>query len=380
MNDFAKRISGKSLYSSPYTFHRFLEEDPRLTDESFPYIQIELSNGNMRDQIRELYRKSMVKEKRAVYPNDLTKLLNTYTIDQLFEQERITFYQWSFERQKNTNFLNNQFVHYRCFELLFNDYSDRRNSMFSDKVDQINQCYSDQGIDLRLTDSQFLKYGLLSLGRDMELLAIDNPRIYDKRVNTTFFIRNVSRELAELLDNWISKNYVSAVSFRMDNEWMIENRFDKQVLLEEVERGKVFSFEGLGKVSITKLYSVHMDTLWVTIDESNITFEEIPMDFDTTEEHIVTQVVHLEYGQESGDFYINHIDHEYIFYTVEEFAIRQSNPKQKGEGAKRLKSFKVDDSRIPFYIEEQFTLYRILDQYFTNKELLKEYFEQVIDA
>ena len=52
------------------------------------------------------------------------------------------------------------------------------------------------------------------------------------------------------------------------------------MLLEEIEFGKAFSLIELGEIKLTKLYSESLeDTLWVNIDNANITFEELCDDF-----------------------------------------------------------------------------------------------------
>jgi ribosomal protein S18 len=94
---------------------------------------------------------------------------------------------------------------------------------------------------------------------------------------------------------------------------------------------------------------------------------------------IVTQVVHLEYELigESNQ-HILHIDHEYIFYTEPEFYVRLNDHKQKGNFKKRHKTFKIDNSKIPFVLDGVFILYYVISKYFKNKELLKEYFSNVL--
>ena len=106
---------------------------------------------------------------------------------------------------------------------------------------------------------------------------------------------------------------------------------------------------------------------------------------------MVTQVVHLEYQCKAQDAYITHLDHEYIFYTLEEYERRMKDNLQKGSGLTRLKSFKIDHSCIPFkykvevkrrdengeelLIEYVQILSYILEIYFKHKDLLKEYFQ-----
>ncbi len=57
---------------------------------------------------------------------------------------------------------------------------------------------------------------------------------------------------------------------------------------------------------------------------------------------IITQVLHLEYTV-LAEAVITHIDHEYIFYSEEEYSKRETGHTQKGEkgeNRKRYKTFK----------------------------------------
>jgi len=135
------------------------------------------------------------------------------------------------------------------------------------------------------------------------------------------------------------------------------------------------------------------DNLWIKVDNVNITFEELKEDFDIYEDSVVTQVLHLEYYSENDRFFIKHMDHEYIFYSIEEYEKRVSDSNQKGQAKKRIKTFKIDDSKIPFdyfvdseylgedckttYKQKVLFLHFVLECYFEHVDLLSEYFEDV---
>ena len=162
-----------------------------------------------------------------------------------------------------------------------------------------------------------------------------------------------------------------------------------------MERGKVFDFVNLGNYSISRLYSKEYENcMWVVIDPQNITFEELCKEFEIYNDMIVTQVVHLQYEMNEECAYITHLDHEYVFYTVDEYENRMKNATQKGTAKTRMKSFKIDNSRIPFDYrcevirkdehgndlpqkDEQFLCY-VLECYFKHKDLLKEYFQEIL--
>ena len=88
-------------------------------------------------------------------------------------------------------------------------------------------------------------------------------------------------------------------------------------------------------------------------------------------------MVHIEYFLESDEFIINHLDHEFIVYNLDEYQKRQSNPEIKGH--KKVKTFKIDNSKIPFKFKKgnEYFLFQVLDAYFKNTDLVSEYFEKI---
>ena len=73
--------------------------------------------------------------------------------------------------------------------------------------------------------------------------------------------------------------------------------------------------------------------------------------------------------------FINHLDHELIVYSLEEYDDKIKDIKGKGSKGK-IKSFKIDESKIPFFYKSNkgYFLYQVLDAYFNHKDLLREYF------
>lgn len=232
--------------------------------------------------------------------------------------------------------------------------------------------YRDNEIDLNLKN----QYELIKIDDNFEIIP-DKIISYvkDKRLDIYISPREITYEVLCLLNELKSKNVINDLFLRPDYNTPMPNPI--LCSMEELEQGKKFSFDGLKKPQVSKLYSAdnYNDRLWINVDGKNITFEEQCDDFDNYGDFIVTQVVHLEYN---GNF-INHIDHEYIFYAVDEYDKRCTDYKQKGEGRHRFKTFKVDNSSIPFTLENgDFFLYRILDEYFKHKDLLIEYFQNVL--
>ncbi|MGL4764967.1 MAG: hypothetical protein ACRC18_09150 [Cetobacterium sp.] len=232
-------------------------------------------------------------------------------------------------------------------------------------------------------DEQYIKYGLIKLNenRVIEKHTL-SPNSYpqyicDKRLKKYIIIEDISREMLVFLSELLEKKNIGELSLRVSVYTKLEENHT-QVALEDREFGKYFSFRNLKEILPTKLYNMENNELWINIDKKNITFEEILEDFVSYEDYIVTQVVHCEYFEENQEFFINHLDHEYIFYTMEEYEERQNNINQKGNGSKRVKTFKIDNSKIPFILEsgDNFLL-KILNEYFKSKDLLEEYFQNI---
>ena len=221
-------------------------------------------------------------------------------------------------------------------------------------------------------DEQYNKYGLIRLNENR---VVREGYILDKRLNKYFEINFIS---SEMLKNLLDLKSIKKLSLKVNPYKLLEFNEICTYFTEEKEFGKYFSFANLKEILPTKLYNLKNDKLWINIDKKNITFEEILEDFESYEDYIVTQVVHCEYFEENQEFFINHLDHEYIFYTMEEYEERQNNINQKGNGSKRVKTFKIDNSKIPFILENRDNfLLKILNEYFKSKDLLEEYFQNI---
>lgn len=229
------------------------------------------------------------------------------------------------------------------------------------------------------------------------MLAIDPPRFYDSRIDKTLLLSNVSRELLSIFIDLGKKKLYKKLSLRVSNAItkIFDGKYELQNLSEAVQIGKIFSTQNISNIPLTKLYSTkYEDCLWVKSSEHDITFEELCENEDTFNDSIVTQVIHLEYKQDKGDIVITHIDHEFIFYNKEDYEKRKSKAETKGKEQPRLKSFKIDEARIPLSLPIQrsinvysnrtndtmrknetvpFLIY-ILKSYLKHHDLIDEYF------
>ena len=231
-------------------------------------------------------------------------------------------------------------------------------------------------------DEQYKKYGLLKLNnnRNLEKPMLNSPPYYihDNRKGYIVLDSRIPDEVLFKLYCLKQENLIVDLSLRVNYyKRIVQNR--RILINEERAFGKYFSFENLKNLIPTKLYStVTNNSLWINIKNGSITFEELLDDFEVgnKEEFIRTQVVHCEYFEDEEEFYISHIDHEYIFYSLNEYEERVKDIEQKGNIKKKLKTFKVDNSKIPFIIDNENILLFFLNQYFKSKDLLLEYFQK----
>lgn len=279
---------------------------------------------------------------------------------------------------------------YIFLDYAYRNYSTEIDSKFNNDLSRLNQSLK----NILIQEHQFTKYGLVHVNDNRELIVLNPPRIFDKTTNTTYYTKNISLNLLSKINRLKEEGFIKDLSVRLKNSPGLPEKNMFCILNEELERGQYLDLSNLDKIPVTKLYSKNInDNLWIVIDNQNITFEEICDDFNIYNDMITTQVVHLEYFKENNEYFIKHLDHEYIFYTEDEYNSRQTNPNQKGTAKPRLKSFKIDNARIPlncmievdhraddndsWITQQEPFLYYVLDSYFEHKDLLNEYFQKL---
>ena len=235
--------------------------------------------------------------------------------------------------------------------------------------------YQKRGVDLVASDLQFSKYGLLTLKDGIKIVNNKECQtLVDSEVGLYYWI-DVPRSLLLAIEAAMGEGFVKDVAFN------VEGVTDVVPSMEDLEFGSLFSFDALNLPSLSKLFESdsYEDNFWVSVNKNkqSITFEEVCADFAELDERVITRLVHLEFKELAGEWVISHIDHEYILYTLDEYVERGTNPKQKGHA--KIKTFKIDNAKIPFDYRYQgrLFLYLVLDAYFVNKGLVREYFSTV---
>lgn len=289
--------------------------------------------------------------------------------------------------------------HFRglCYVMYgYENYQHSITSVYCGNIDVLKDLY--QGVLDK--NSELYTYKLIEVTPACEMLAIDPPRIYDSRIDKTFYLSNVNKELLSTFIELGASKLYEKISLRVSNSILkiFDGKYELQTILEAIERGKVFSIQNIGDIPVTKLYSVnYADSLWIKSTDSEITFEELCEHESTFNGSTITQVIHLSYLNKGNETVITHIDHEFVFYSKSDYEKRRVNSDIKGNEYTRLKSFKIDKANIPltlpikrnvtFYDEASDTVLHkaeivpfivyILKSYLKHTDLIDEYFAKL---
>jgi hypothetical protein len=306
----------------------------------------------------------------------------------------INQYFLSWLRYANVQVLEEHVVGFCYVYYGYDNYYNSKNSTYNSDLETLKSIYD----EFFNKSSALYTYGLIEIDKTCKLLAIDPPRLYDSKVDKTFYLSNIRKEILELFSS--IQHLYNRLSIRVSNSdlYIFDGEYTEEILQEAAEFGKLFSIEGIGEIPITKLYSDDFnDVLWVRTDKENITFEELCSTENVYEDSIVTQVIHLKYEKSDESVYITHIDHEFVFYSKDDYEKRKTNVNIKGAFYRRLKSFKIDEAKIPLdmpcahkvailkeesnewdFVDEKvpFIIF-ILKSYFNHTDLIDEYFEKL---
>lgn len=414
MENIFEEINGLSsekiaLFNLGKFCYAFLDKDPIFVKKLLPLIEASLAKESFQADLMRAYTEGCMNEKAAIlkefearhdHPNaamfyapqlDLVdKRLAVKTIQQLIDglKNYLDEYPAAMEILNNSYrhihdedgsaYIKENYVNYRIGCILYSKHQSikGRIEMLDPKYSKVVESeYEKIGIDIRKEDAQFSKYSLVSLNENIQIFNDkDSQTIRDERIGLHFWI-NVPRKLLTSIEELIEKGMLSEIAFRIDyvSEYV--------PAMEEMEFGAPLRLKISSLPKLSKFYSTdkYENNLWVQHDAEklSLTFEELMEDFEVVSENIVTQVIHLEYSSKGDDFFITHLDHELIAYALDDYQERLSNANIKG--CRKIKTFKIDNSMIPFNINigEDLFLLQVLDSYFKNYELIREYFEKI---
>ena len=277
------------------------------------------------------------------------------------------------------------------FDLLSNYKNVRNKFSFNLKNNTFINFYKNKGIDLLKEDKQYEKYGLLSISLDNFEFCTNQPfQLKDKRIDSTLYFNDlIPNNTSMNKNNHLSlKDYLwESLQMKKISQLSLLPEFNDvpsdglTLCLENFEKGNSFKINGLNKENIAKLFQEreYSNQLWAYMDgESDITFEEF--NEEETKDYLdicgfyVTNVVHLKYFKDGDDYFIEHLDHEYVFYSPDEYKKRELNHLQKGNAKKRIKTFKIDNSKIPLTSESGLEFLEfILKECLKHTDLIEEF-------
>ena len=306
------------------------------------------------------------------------KTINTVT-------EIITYYTNYFEKIKNNGYCDDDadiYAYYRIFENLYRLYKLKKEPELDYiSPNKLENIYSNNGISLFENDKMYSQWNLLTFNpKYMTIKELNPPRIYDKRINSLIYPKNMNLESLKLIKNSIATKEIVDFSFRPNYFSVGENQEDGAYSMEELEFGKKIELSNLNENIVSKLYSKEFDTLWVKKGNNEIIFEELPNKerYYHDDSIVFTRMIHLVFFQDENCYFIKHIDYELIYYSIDEYITRLDDVKQKGTIKKRNKIFKIDNSCIPLLKDKDTDfLIHILYTYFEFEELITEYFEKI---
>ncbi|MBV0882139.1 hypothetical protein KTQ42_22950 [Noviherbaspirillum sp. L7-7A] len=253
--------------------------------------------------------------------------------------------------------------------------------------------YKSLDVDLKETDRQFAKYDLLSISSSEQIISGLPNRIFDNKNNSQFLI-DIPEAILDIFAFLLKSEAIKNISFLVECEVVFQTSMQYFILLgNEKPKCPVFLVDFLNDVRdgqairevvkkadtpnifpphvlAGRFYDTNNDSAWYFIDSRNIYFEEISSDPEVFDDCVVTQLIHIEYFIRSDQMLLAHIDHEYIFYSYDEFDKRLKDFSQKGSARKRIKTFKIDNSEIPIIAEGDVLVLNTILEYLFKKPYL----------
>ncbi|MBK5374375.1 hypothetical protein JFT81_06990 [Pseudomonas sp. TH43] len=270
---------------------------------------------------------------------------------------------------------------------------------------QLYQYYKAADVDLLETDAQYSKYHLYSATENTELLIGIPNRIFDPQRPLQLFIENTPEHVLWLFERLRNEGLIKDLALLASNDVLIETdkhifvtlgyeivtvpltmhnlprQPDGAVLRTVLRKSSSPNDRTAVSPSVSFFYGPDSeDKIWCSITADSMTFEEIAHVPELLEDCAVTRMIHLEYFIDGGRLFVSHIDHEFIFYTHEEFDLRADDFSQKGNARKRLKTFKIDRSAIPFILDDgTFFVHTLIDACFERPYLLMDFLLDMLD-
>ena len=261
-------------------------------------------------------------------------------------------------------------------KIIFEDYQKKTKPFINFKeIENIKK----QLIDIYSPANYIDKYNLLKFSNFLDLYVSykEGSHIADYEKQKYFHNNYIPTIIFEVIKDLIAKKYIKDISF------LITYISDYCICLEEKEFGRIFDYNITELPHLSCFYDINSneDKLIVKKDiegeKISLTFETLRNNFITQDEQIVTNLIHLEIKTVNNEEFITHLDHEFIFYTLNEY--EKKIDQYSNKGSKKLKTFKIDNSMIPLTYKYKGTpiLIYFLMEFLNNQELILEYFSKI---
>jgi hypothetical protein len=376
---------------------KYLENDEALFTEVIPKFRTALAKNEIEDAILEAQKEKIKTEIDLLYKELEITPSSFYEIQINYNEAKLSkLSMHSLEEEANSIFdelvsgilqanqkTNNQtkinYFYSFCINILYRKFksdivNEEKYNATQKTESKIYKYYRSLDIDLKEADRQFLKYDLLSISRSNQIISGLPSRIYDSKNNSQFLV-DIPSVLLDIFAALLNSEVIKSISFLVGCEVVFQTSQQIHILFgNEQPKNPLYLSDFVGDtrdhqaqrevvkeadaknvfpehVSAGRFYDINNNSAWYFIDNRNIYLEEIPSSAEILDDCVVTHLIHIEYFVRNGEMFLSHIDHEYIFYSYDEFDKRQEDFSQKGSARKRIKTFKIDNSEIPLITE-----------------------------
>lgn len=386
--------------------HLFVRKSPLIYNDLLPSIKCLCDNAEFRQYVMNIRRHTLTKN-RKVYlkkiSNDrkdhisittvkhINKELSINNFYQLLEKFESEFTSSDYEMIYKNEYkfihdsldgfieITSNYAFYKICSYLYENY--REKTQEKEKIRNDNSFICEYFSRLVLDTAEmtsFEKYGLITLNDDFTIYKSKERCClqYKNDPEHHYLYMNINKPVLNEFIKMLKLGLIGTIAFKIIDIQKIVPAF------EDMERGHHFTLKLYRLPDISMFYdgANYENRLYVKYSECDcsLTFEELDDNFEIVDEYIRTQVVHMQFVKNDEEYRIRHLDHEYIYYTLEEYEKRKTDPAQKG---KKIKTFKIDNSCIPITYKTNgiFFIYFILDNYLKHKKLLREYFNSMFE-
>lgn len=387
---------------SGFCFNRFINQDndfkilmDLISDNisHFDELFIEIYKNNLKNEltiindkiesIEDENKKRNVINFHNIEIKDINKKLKTSSLSEYINnysynliEEIYLPYSKDYPEVMNKNYIKKYEPFYSIIKILLEDY--QKNTIPFIDFQEI-ETIKKKLIDIYSQENYIDKYNLLKFSNFLDLYVSykEGSHIVDSEKKIYFHSNYIPTIIFEIIKDLIDKRYINDISFLIT--YISVSRPD----LESMDYGRIFSYDLKELPDISCFYDENsVDNKLVVkkqIENSKIslTFETLKNDFISQDEQIITNLIHLEIETIDNEEFITHLDHEFIFYTLDEYEKKIN--KHSNKGFKKVKTFKIDNSRIPLkynYKDTPILIYFIMEL-LDNKELITEYFSKI---